>query len=371
MDRRPLAALGTALLMLTAQAHGAAEPPPDDRELAANALTWMGQIFAVSTSPDLDADLREAMSGLAAEHLARLGRLVPTWIAEARAHPGPPVTRAELGRQLRNRLINEIALWRLDSPGAAYDAIWMNAVLKPGACYSAGRASYLGVIMTWLQAVPPADRATALAGERELLARWGRPRPGLARRPESSLSDDEDMAIARLQAGDAAPDAPMAPVVAASVFAADRPAVRGYDQCALHQWGLAHALRRGDAPAIGLAAWRYAMLRTDDDWSDPPPPADDKAAVSWPPVALASGMHGTVGVHTMADAQGRFASAAVFERHLTVPGVDDEAGEPPVAFETLLDKASIAKAAAMFKPVVVREGEAPPKSTLQINWKLQ
>lgn len=371
MNRRPLAALSAALVLFAADAAGAVEaPPPGDRELAAEAVKWMGEVFAVPDSPDLDAGLRDAMSKLAAEHLARLARQLPAWLAETRQRAGPQVTRGELVRQTRNRLLNEIALWRLDSPGAAYDAVWLKAVLKPAACYSAGRNSYLGRVMTWLQAVPLADRATALAGERELLSRWGQPRTHLAARPARSLSDDEDAAIARLQAGLAAPDVPMPPVVAARAFAAERQAVHGYEQCALHQWGLAHALSRGDSPATGLAAWRYAMLMTADDWSDRPPAtsAEVQAADGWPPVALASGLHGTITVRVTTDAQGRFASGEIVERRLTVPGVT---GEPAVAYETLLDTATLAKAAATFKPVALPEGRASGVVDLHMNWTLK
>ena len=78
MNRRPLAALGAALVLLVSGAAAAPAPPsPDDRELAESVVKWMGAVFAVPDEPDLDASLRAAMTTLVKEHLARLDTLVP------------------------------------------------------------------------------------------------------------------------------------------------------------------------------------------------------------------------------------------------------------------------------------------------------
>ena len=364
MNRRPLTALAAALLLGAAQA-GAAAPTPtaEDRELATPFVAWMSRVLAVPDAADLDPSLRASMSALVKEHMARLGKLLPEWVAQARERAGKAAPRGTLIRQTRNRLVNELALWRLDSPGADYDAAWLRAALKPGMCHFPKRDGYLGVVMAWLQAAPPADRATLLAGERELLSRWGKPRPTLPARPARSLSDDEDEAIARLKAGDATPDIGMAPAVASAVFAAEREPVPIYTRCSLHQWGLARALHRGDPAAASLAAWRYEMIMTAADWAGPSD--QHPAATDYPPVARDSLVEGQVDVRVTTNAQGGFASATIEARRLTVPGV---VGVPPVAFETLLDQASLTQAALKLKPVV------PPRAgtlTMHINWRLQ
>jgi hypothetical protein len=224
--------------------------------------------------------------------------------------------------------------------------------------------------MTWLQAVPPAGRPTVLAGERTLLAHWGQPRTGLPPCPARSLSEDEEEAIAHLQAGDATPDLALAPVVATAVFAAERQAMHPDTRCALHQWGLARELHRGDPPVAALAAWRHQMLMTAPDWSDQraQTPAEVLVANGWPPAALQGGVHAAIDVRVVTDAQGRFATGKVSARRLTVPGVVDQ---PPVAFETLFDAASVAKAAVQFKPVPPPAGKTSGLAVIQINWSLQ
>jgi hypothetical protein len=129
--------LGATLTLLLSSAAAATPVTPAERELAAPFQRWMHAVLAVpnaAAAPDLDASLRDAVGALMTQHLARLETLLPTWIAEAREHSGPQATREDLNRQTNNRLVNELALWRLESPGAAYDAVFLQAVLEPGVC---------------------------------------------------------------------------------------------------------------------------------------------------------------------------------------------------------------------------------------------
>ena len=372
-DRLALAGLALALALGMAAGSAGAQTPPvavadpaQDRALADAYVDWMARVFLVPDTPDIDAPLREAMTSLVTEHLARLDRLIPAWIAEERAHRDTPITSAALNRAVHNRLANEIALWRLESPGPAYDAALLRALLKPGLCNLPVRTSYLGVLMVWLQAVPPADRATVLDGERTLLAHWGQPRAALPPRPAKALSVDEEEAIARLRSGQAEPDPAMPPILADSVFKGKLAPAFDAVNCALHQWGLAQALHRGDPPAVALAAWRYQTLRTATDWSSAP--TTPRGPTDYPTVALSDGVSGAVDLRVTTDAQGRFASAVVARRTLVVPGVTDNA---PVAFETLFDKASLAQAAVQFKPVQPAADGSPVKTaTIRISWRL-
>lgn len=373
MNNKIRKAAALAIAWALAMPVRAAELPSaaGDRQMAESLVGWMSRVLAVPATPDIDPPLRDAVAAMVKDHLARLRTIVvPAWIAEERAHGGPAVTDLAIARALHNRIVNEMALWRLESPGPAYDAILMRAILRPGACDLPARDSYLGVLMTSFQAVPPADRPTLLAGERQLLARWGTPRTELAAAPARSLADDVTEAIVRLRNGTEAPDAPMAPVLASSVFK-DEPG-EPWDglACARNQWGLARALRRGDPPAQALNAWRYASMRTEADWA-PRPPADmaPRAANEFPYIAQRDGIGGWVAVRVTPDAQGRFVSAAIAGRHIDVPGVRDN---PPVAFDTLFDAASLATAPLRFKPVTPHADGSPlAPVSMKIDWNLQ
>ncbi len=341
-----------------------------DRQMADGSVAWMARVLQVPTTPDIDPPLRDAMAGLVREHVERLRTLVPAWIAEERARQGVGLKPGTLDRAIHNRVVNELALWRLESPGADYDAALARALLRPGICDRPPRDNYMGTLMTWFQAVPAADRPVLLAGERTLLAHWGTHRDALAPPPERSLSEEAADEIARLRSGRTVPDVAMPPLLADAAFKGQL-AHDGSDvECALQQWGLARALHRGDPPTAALVSWRYATMKTAEDWSQRLPGADKNAdPAAYPPVASMWEVTGWVEVRVTLDAGGRFASARVTGRQLVVPGVTDN---PPVAFETLLDAASIAGAPRQFKPVVPpADGSAPKPVALRLNWKLQ
>lgn len=340
-----------------------------DRQLTAAFMGWMDKVFAVPAAPDIDPALRDAVAAMSRQHLERLRTLIPAWIAEERARAGSASTDMAIIRPLHNRLVNELALWRLESPGAEYDAILMRAIQSAGTCEPRARDSYLGMLMSSFEAVPPADRATFLAGERALLAHWGTPRTGLTPPPAKSLDDDAAEAIARLRSGAEPPDASMPAALASGVMSGAGTAASASLACARHQWGLARALRRGDSPAQALNAWRYASIRTAVDWAVPPPAGTPPRAVNdFPFVAERDGVAGWVNVRVSADAQGRFASAAIADRHVSVPGVRDN---PPVAFATLFDGASLATAPLRFKPAQPRiDGGPASPVTMKIEWTL-
>jgi len=375
MDDKIWSALALASAWACATpAHAAAAAPPQaaastadaDRRLADAVMGWLDKILAVPDTPDVDPPLHDAVQALATDHLARMRRVLPAWIADEHAHAAPAASDSDIARALHNRIVNEIALWRLESPGPAYDAILLRAIQRPGLCDLKPRASYLGLLQDVFQAVPPADRPTLLAGERTLLAHWGTPRAGLAPAPASSLAEDEAATIARLRAGAQDPEAPMVPVLASSVL--KDPPAEPWDSltCARHQWGLAQALRRGDAPAQALLAWRYATIRTAGDWMA----ADgNRGATEYPLTAQRNGVSGWVSLRVTVDAQGRYASAAIADRHLVVPGVRDN---PPAAFATVFDTASIAMGPSRFKPVTPKADGSPPGPVImKIDWSLQ
>lgn len=364
------AALAVACAFATSARGNELPSAAGDRQMADSLIGWMDKVLAVPSSPDIDPPLHDAVAAMLTEHRARLRTLTAAWITEERARGGPAVTDIAIARALHNRVVNEMALWRLESPGPEYDAIQMRAVLRPGVCDLPARDSYLGALMSWYQAVPPADRPALLAGERTLLAHWGTPRVGLPPAPAKSLDEDEAEGIARLRNGTEAPDAQMPPVLTASVLK-DGPEEPGDGlTCARHQWGLARALRRGDPPAQALNAWRYASIRTEAAWAPPAPAgATPRAVNDFPYIAQRDGVSGWVVVRVAIDAQGRFASAAITDRHVVVPGVRDN---PPVAFATLFDSATLATAPLRLRPVTPHaDGSPPGPVTMKIEWNLQ
>ena len=343
-----------------------AESAMRDRTLVDSYVQWAVHILEVPSTPDVDPALHDALAKMTGEHFTRLRQQLPNWLAEERAHAATPLSRQKLDQAINNRFLNEIALWRLESPGPEYDAVYTHAILHPGVCDSPARNSYLGVLVNLMASVPAADRATLLAGERKLLAHWGQARAGLPARPARSLSQDEDAAIGRLRSGDAVPEVPMPPVLANSAFKGELASAGSDVTCALHQWGLAQALRRG-SPASALAAWRYATMRTAADWA--PAAAHEAKPTDYPPAAAFGGVTGTTAVEITRDPQGRYLSGRVAERHVDVPGVRDN---PPVAFETIFDGVSLATAPLRATlPPVPAGGKPPPPFTLRFNWILQ
>lgn len=364
------ATLGTASAAAPSAKPVAAESPAEraalDRAIVDADVSWAARILAVPATPDVDPALRSALVTMTGDHLARLRQMLPRWLAEERAHGPGPLSRHDLERRINNRFVNEIALWRLESPGPEYDAVYLRAILHPAVCQSHARDSYMGLLVDLMATVPAADRATLLAGERTLLARWGQARTGLPARPALSLAEREDALIARLRSGDAVPEAPMPPALADSAFKGELVPGTSDIQCALHQWGLAQALRH-ETPVSALVAWRYATLHTAAEWY-PQPPKDAKPT-DYPPAATFGLVTGTTIVEATRDASGRYQSGRVVERRIDAPGVRDN---PPVAFETIFDAPSLLMAPQRANlPAVPEGGKPPPPFKMAFQWKLQ
>ena len=78
-------------------------------------------------------------------------------------------------------------------------------------------------------------------------------------------------------------------------------------------------------------------------------------------------IEGTVRVEVEVDAQGSLLSARIKERSIKVPGLH---GARPVAFETALDEASLARARLAWKRPPATTTEAGVK-TLEFVWRLE
>lgn len=371
MSRTPLRHGALACLaFLTFMAHaGTLEAGASvswDARLVSSRFDELAMRLAVPKDTDVDADLGADMARAASDFLARLRPLLESWVAAARARPG--ATDGEVVRSVDNRIVNELALWRLLSPGAEYDAAMLATLHVPSVCRRIQDEATMVAVLERLRAVPMQQRAAAVDGERRLLQGWGGPHPSVPPRPDVTLETIEAEAIERLAAAEPVAGDPMPPALANAVLANVRKVPVGSVRCALHQWGLGVALARPDAvPATLLVAWRYAkMPRVADILGEPAMSEKSRASSDdYPPMAQMRGVTGDVTVRIPAGESGR--PAEVASRAIEVQGVDAH----PVAFETLLDEASIGR--ALKQPRPPSEAASAPKEgrTIIIRWRLE
>ena len=343
--------------------------------IGAQSLVWLKSWMELPADTPIDGALRASLEGLAADHVARMEPIFHAWAREeaGRFH-GSANFSALLFQAMTTRFTNEAALWRLESPGDEYDKVMLEALQRPAYCRLWGRERDLSLPALVIQGLNAAGRATALAGERDLLSRWGRPRTALPARPVPSLREREDRLIAQARSGGDSPD-PALPPVLASRLVVDP--VRPLDTdmvCALHRWGLANVVKAEPARAReALVAYRYAMMPLAAEVlgskEDAKALAGAEASGAYPPFAARYGVEGTVTLIVTTDLDGRFKKAVVVDRAITVQGLRGR----PVAFETVLDGASIARAAAGTYP---KPDPAPSRDGMverrqQIHWRLE
>ncbi len=333
----PAAATPTVQELLAAQ----------DEDLLNQVVEWDKNNFNLPNDLALDEPLRLAAIQMAREHMARARALWPVWIAQERAAAGNAnLLGYALARPLYLHAINEMVIWSIESGGPAQDDAWLNAALAPTACRFLFR-SYFARRMAMIQAAPLDARPALLAGERELLSRWGTKRRTLPTRPSAEDLNAADQTITRLRAGLPVTAEPMTPYLAGQVF--DRARKPGksdrWEQCAKSQWWLASQLAGGNVDrTAALTLYRYSTMLDVHEFV-PTAVLQEAAATrpgegkhAYPRVATYFQAEGVTIVQADTDALGNFLKARVVSRKVTVPGVRDN---PPVGFETLLDAASL------------------------------
>ena len=143
---------------------------------------------------------------------------------------------------------------------------------------------------------------------------------------------------------------PMAPVLAGRLFDRDRKPGQAdggdrWEKCAKSQWWLASQLASGKIDKMtALTLYRYSTMADAREFA--PATVGQKAAAArpsaekqaYPPVAAYFNVEGSTTMEAHTDEQGKFLKAQVVARKITVPGVYDN---PPIAFESLLDAASL------------------------------
>jgi hypothetical protein len=367
-----------ALVMSGAMAQASApkgKPAPAlvsyETQAAQHIARWLGALLALPPDLPIDDDLRAEAEAIAKAHAARMNPVFVAWATEERAQIDPSRFPGQLATNMEARYVNEVALWRLDSAGAQHDAAILPALLWPGRCPLAHDRSLFARQMLIVQQVPRAQRALVLAGERELLGRWGKPRAALPARPVPSLAELEEQSIARMLESDWLPEVPLPPVLASTLLTRERKPGGDSVLCATHQWWLRRTLAlQPSEQAASLIAWRYASLPDGARWLVSDDRLKGKTPADYPPFAAQFGIEGKVLVDVVLDPRGHIASTRIAGRELTVNGVR---GIRPVAFETSLDEASIARVrlpdiASAFKP-----DPSKPQTLVRVpvGWKLQ
>jgi hypothetical protein len=377
LTRSALAGLLMAAALASPERPKAA-PSPSEAELA----RWIEPIherlreeFDLPASLSIDLALRDQAQALAGAHLQRMRGLLKAWLAEERAAARPGADDGVIWAQLVARYVNELALWLLDSAGSAHDELMLRALLAAPVCQTIEQQGAMFALRVALwQTLPAAERSRAIDGERELLERWGKPRPALAPRPAVEPLDEVLVAVESIKAGAAKPGLPMPPVVAWNLLRDElKPeALYGPVRCAMQQWWLNVGVsQRGATAGQALTTFRYGTLPL-AAWMLPPPPkeAAEPAPDAYPALARRWEVEGSVTVRMQLDAEGRVREARVAARRITVPGVR---GERPVLFETLLDPPSLARTRGMKhsapRPEDLSSGRATRNITFE--WKLQ
>lgn len=350
------------------QVVGALERAPKDYE------RWLRRELALPTAVHIDHDLRIALIALIEAHIERMRPVLRAWAAEEFGVVDSLPSLLKAWRRIDARFVNEFALWRLPSPGPEYDAIWLRALQRPAACRSVNDGRLVSTQVAFMQAVPPAERKRLLDGERWLLAQWGRERPDLPQRPSVAQSELVDQATSQIRAGLDLKWPAMPPALAARVLRDSVGPLPPAEMCARDQWGLRLALTQGGSrDAQALVQYRYAVMPTVGAMAPPPPDwlrsVDDAGPSSYPRLATYYGVEGRTTLEVQFDTAGHFVSARVVDRAISVPGIRDSR---PVAFETVFDEASLARAAAIAYP---GQGSASAPSgdsrgRMDIIWKL-
>jgi hypothetical protein len=347
----------TAVLAMPAWV--AADVAKEDEEIVRTNMTWMQSIFALPARLELDADVRTAAETMAAAHLARLPEVFKLWVTEERRFQGAATDVGRLAQAVAARTFNHLALWRLQSAGPAFDAAWAALLEQPQLCRPAERASsYFSLLAARWQLAPAEHRHAVLEGERVLLERWAQMPASLLDRPLRSSAQAVTELVRRSRESGARRRVPMAPVVADILLGQqDFERKVGPLPCAVTQWWFRE--QRAADPAAGeaaLLAVRYEWMPAVTAWSETEKSSSGGAKQGeYPPLAARWDVTGTVLVDVAIDATGA-RTARIAERRIAVAGVR---GVRPVAFEALLDEASL------------QRGEAAQPTTDKRNLRLE
>ena len=360
-------------------------PSEEDAAMAQRVERDLGLVFIMPPDIKLDPGLRTEADAIAAAHLARMHTLVPRWIEEERRLQAGPDGKAPSGPvyyAVFARMLNELALWQLAPGDAAYEKATLDAIrATPAVCANAGHDRHHDFLtrIVRVQAMPPQERAAALATERRLLEAWGKPHPAPPPWPNPLPQEAGMEAVVQMRSGGARPPLALSPVLA-SLLLAER---ERYDsmpwptRCEFQRWWLGVSLAQGRPAAEALTAFRYGTLITAAErFGDAfereagTAPARNKAAASaappdYPKMAARFDVTGVTRVSRRFDAAGKPVQASVTERRIQVRGIR---GVRPVAFEDTFD--ALAVHYALDGASVAPSGSGPAQ-TFEMVWDLE
>lgn len=285
----------------------------------------------------------------------------------------PAAQIEEAGLQLSMRAINEAALWFGDTQAHASDALWIEALKRPGLCEGLSSTEPGAQMATLIEALPPERRAAAWAGEAARLARWGQEARSLLPPPERALEDSLVPALTPPALAKTLLSMPAALRSAAQApgwtLATQAPAQR----CELLRWWSQEQVRMKQlSPRQAMLAWRSALAPRSADFlltAQPRSGTDALDKSGFPLVARRLALVGRVFVEQDIDATGKVLHAFVQRRELHAASLGQQA---PLALEHELDQATLDRVAAMAPkapdPATLRDGVATRR--VGIEWAI-
>lgn len=344
-------------LVLAGAASLSAAQAPTREELAGLMHRWTAGAFDLGSLPVIDPELRRQGEAMAAAHLARADELAAKWLDRELVATNGVITYG-VSRGGAAWLTNELAAWRVDSLGPEDDALQRRMLTAPGVCRRRQGLSEFAGVLVQIDALPAAERARAVELERDRLARWGGPRSGLPQWPQPLPLPQIEAALVEARKAGGRAEPPMSPILASAlfVFPEKSPLETPGARCEALRWWLQRA---GEAPEA-LALARLASMPLP---AAPPPPPEPEAADAYPRLARAFEITGAVDVQVKVGAEGKAVDPRVEGRRVLVPGLQ---GQRPIAFETVFDDATIARAR-----MTRIEGVEGATKTVEFQWMLR
>jgi hypothetical protein len=336
------------------------------------------RLFELPGTLKLSAENHALAEATLQAHRARATAAWPDWqeqvITRVTLVSGKPAAQIEeVALQLSMRAVNEAALWFADAEPNASDALWIEALKRPGLCEGLSTVEPGAQMATLIEALPPERRAAAWAGEAARLARWGQEARTLLPPPERAL---EDSLVPALTPPALAKTLLRMPVELRSAvqtpgwkLATQAPAQR----CETLRWWSQEQVRSKQlTPRQAMLAWRSALAPRSADFllvGQPRSGAEALDKSGFPLVAHSLALVGRVFVEQDIDASGKVISAFIQRRELHAASLGKQ---EPIGLEHELDRATLERVAAMAlkapDPATLRDGVATRR--VGIEWAI-
>jgi hypothetical protein len=317
---------------------------------------WLSHDVAVPAELKIDAEARGQAERVGARQVERMRVIWERW-AQAQWRRVPAAERPRLTQRLNAYYLNQRAAMHMQTLGEDGDRLMLAAWQRPSYCRLEPERGWFADTAVAVSQLPPQERAALWAAQD---AAWERQVSGAALPmmavPEIPLSRAIQEKVASWTSQVVRGGPAMTPVLAWS-----RLVRRKSDAitCSVRQWWLQHALLSPGAEGRSLAeAIRYDTLPLPTYES---PPAGQPAD-GYPVAAMRHGVEGVLQVHARL-AGGRLQNPVVASRRITVPGLE---GERPIAFETIFDEQTLARARQ-----ARQEGPDADRVTVEFVWRLQ